>query len=118
MGRRGPRLFGKTCEACYFLGRFTVRRSFAFPGRVGGLSALSAASALESAGDDEGHFEGLFVIEPGIDVASVISLEVFFGKLSCAADALGYIFAGEFKMHAAQLGSLAFMDVEGPLQFA
>ena len=68
-----------------------------------GTQFAASRSLAHAAGDGEGHFQGLFVVQPRIDLAGIGPAQVGLAQPAGAADALGHVFAGQFDMHPAQM---------------
>src|SRR5208282_2252224 len=66
-----------------------------------------------AAGDGKGHFQGLFVVQPRIDLAGIGPSEVVLAQSPSAADAFGNVFTGQFDMHPPEDRSEIVVDVEG-----
>ena len=65
---------------------------------------------MEFAGDFEGNFESLLVVESWVDVGLVGFTEVRFGQTAGSSDALGDVLAGEFQVGSAEARSAGVVD--------
>lgn len=75
-------------------------------------------AVADAAGDAQGEFEGLLVVEARVDGGAVVAVEVGGDEVSRAADALGDVLAGQLDVHAAEAGAGRFVQLEGELELA
>ena len=68
---------------------------------------------FEMAGHEEGDFESLLVVEPGVYLGSIGAAQVGFRKPPGSSDALGYILSRQLDMEASQSRSESLVDVKG-----
>ena len=69
-------------------------------------------SGGHEAGEEESHFQRLFVIETGIELAPIGARQISFGQAAGTANAFGYRVAGEFKVNAAEMTAALPQDPE------
>jgi len=75
-------------------------------------------AVADAAGDAQGQFQGLFVVEARVDGGAVVAVEVGGDEVSRAAEALGDVLAGELDVHAAEAGAGRFVQLEGELELS
>lgn len=64
-------------------------------------------------GEHESDFHRLFVIQPRVDGAAIVTCEVGFGEIAWSAGAFRDIFAGEFEMNTGESSADLAVDAEG-----
>src|SRR5689334_21327197 len=90
---------------------FARSRAIPMSGRSGQPRLLDALVA-DALGNQEGQFQRLAGIQPGIAGGLVAVLQVDFLQTLRAAQALGDVLAGHLEMHAAGMRPLGAMDGE------
>ena len=62
--------------------------------------------------DQQGHLQGLLVVQPRVDIAVIRTFEICLLESTGASNTLGDVFSGQLEMNAAKDRIRAVVDIE------